>query len=418
MTAKAQATRQANVLSSLSTVVYMSKSNNDGANKTKKIKPTELTQRMKEVDKKAMWAKFDMLAKDAGTSGAGTGTAGTSTAGTIASAAFDDGENAIAVPSVIECVMRSSGEREFCDCCQSNLVVTDEGFLGCTNRSCGVIYKDVLDQGAEWRYYGADDNHSGDPTRCGMPINPLLKESSFGCKVVCAPKSTYEMRKIRRYTEWQGMPYEEKARYEEFQRISVLGNQGGISKIIIDEAMRYHAKISGVKTYRGDNRDGIIAATIYIAARNNNCPRTAKEIATIFHLDNTSATRGCKNASSIINEIEHEMNNDEKTTLCSTTPLSFIERYCSRLSINAELTRLCKFIATRIQESNLIPENTPHSIAAGIVFFVSHQCKLNVSKKNVNAVSEISEVTINKCYKKLESMRDKLIPKVILEKYK
>jgi transcription initiation factor TFIIB len=322
----------------------------------------------------------------------------------------------------LECVFRTSGERERCDCCQSSVAISDEGYLCCTNKSCGIIYTDMLDQGAEWRYYGADDNQSGDPTRCGMPINPLLKESSYGCKILCPSKTSYELRKvnfkIKRYTDWQGMPYEEKARYEEFQRIIVLANQGGIPKMIIDEAMRYHTKISEVKTFRGDNRDGIIAATIYIAARNNNCPRTAKEIAQIFHLDNTSATRGCKNASSIINEIEHELDNDEKTVLCNTTPLSFIERYCSKLNINAELTKVCKFIATRIQNSNLIPENTPHSIAAGIVFFVAHQCKLNVSKKNVNAVSEISEVTINKCYKKLEVMRDKLIPAVILVKYR
>ena len=350
------------------------------SNKTKKVKQPDKT------DNKTLWANFEKE-----------------------EAEFEN---------PIECVYRAAGERETCECCHSMLALADEGFFCCTNRTCGVIYKDMLDQGAEWRYYGADDNQSGDPTRCGMPINPLLKESSFGCKVICPPKSTYEMRKIRRYTEWQGMPYEEKARYEEFQRIIVLANQAGISKMIIDDAMRYHTKISEVKTFRGDNRDGIIAATIYIAARNNNCPRTAKEIATIFHLDNTSATRGCKNASSIINEIEHEMNNNEKTSLCHTTPLSFIERYCSRLNINSELTKLCKFIATRIQASNLIPENTPHSIAAGIVFFVAHQCNLNISKKNVNTVSEISEVTINKCYKKLEGLRDTLIPAAVLLKYR
>jgi transcription initiation factor TFIIB len=350
------------------------------SNKTKKNKPTD------KVNKKALWESFD--------------------------------KNEKIFEKPIECVFRGSGEREQCDCCAAALAFTDEGFLCCTNKSCGIVYTDTLDQGAEWRFYGADDNQSGDPTRCGMPINPLLKESSFGCKVICPPNSTYEMRKIRRYTEWQGMPYEEKARYEEFQRITVLANQAGISKMIIDDAMRYHTKISGVKTFRGDNRDGIIAATIYIAARNNNCPRTAKEIATIFHLDNTSATRGCKNASSIINELEHDMNNNEKTSLCHTTPLSFIDRYCSRLNINNELTKLCKFIATRIQASNLIPENTPHSIAAGIVFFVAHQCHLNISKRNVNKVSEISEVTINKCYKKLEGMRDTLIPAAMLTKYR
>ena len=41
-----------------------------------------------------------------------------------------------------------------------------------------------LDFNAEWRFYGADDNSSRDPTRCGMPVNPLLKQSSFGCKVL------------------------------------------------------------------------------------------------------------------------------------------------------------------------------------------------------------------------------------------
>ena len=181
--------------------------------------------------------------------------------------------------------------------------------------------------------------------------------------------------------------------------------------------MRYHKKISEAKTFRGLNRDGIIAATIYVAARINKFPRTAKEIATIFHLDNTSATKGCKNAISIINELEQELNNNEKTELGQTTPMSFIDRYCSRLNINAELTKLCKFIAIRIEKNNLIPENTPHSIAAGIIYFVAQQCNLNITKRSVNVVSEISEVTINKCFKKLETIKDKLIPPAVLEKY-
>ena len=225
------------------------------------------------------------------------------------------------------------------------------------------------------------------------------------------------MRKIRRYTEWQSMPYKEKSQYDEFQRITMMATNAGINKYIIDEAINYHKKISEHKTFRGLNRDGIIAASIYIAARLNSYPRTAKEIATIFHLDNTSATKGCKNAMSIINDLENDMVNEDKTSLCKTTPSSFIERYCSKLNINSEITKLCVFVALRIQSNNLIPENTPHSIAAGIVYFVSQVCHLNVSKKQVNQVSEISEVTINKCYKKLDSLKQNLIPKVILLKY-
>ncbi len=319
----------------------------------------------------------------------------------------------------VECVYESkkSGERTSCDCCGFSLVVTPEGFPACTNRSCGVIYTDTLDQSAEWRYYGADDSSSSDPTRCGMPINPLLKESSFGCKVLVNGKSSYEMRKIRRYTDWLGMPYKEKSQYDEFQKITILGSQGGIPKLIIDDAMIYHKKISEAKTFRGLNRDGIIAASIYVAARVNRFPRTAKEIATIFHLDSTAATKGCKNAISIINELECDLHNTDKTSLCHTTPASFIDRYCSKLSINDELTRVCQFVAIRIQRNGLIPENTPHSIAAGIVYFVSQICNVNVSKRSVSTISEISEVTINKCYKKLTEMTDDLIPKPILVKY-
>ena len=322
------------------------------------------------------------------------------------------------IPTPLECMYRNVGDRESCERCQFSLAFSDEGFLTCTNRRCGIIYKDMVDHSAEWRYYGADDNTGTDPTRCGMPINPLLQESSYGCKILCSGPSSYEMRKIRRYTEWQSMPYKEKSQYDEFQIITTMAQHAGIPKMIIDDAIRYHKKISEYDfTFRGDNRDGILAASIYISCRINNYPRTAKEISTIFHLDATSATRGCKNALSIINHLEKDMDNKEKTLFCKTKPEAFIDRYCSKLNVNNELTRLCHFISKKIEKENRMPENTPHSIAAGVIYFVSQVCKLNIGKRDIKHVSEISEVTINKCFKKLEKSKEELIPCVILKKY-
>ena len=317
----------------------------------------------------------------------------------------------------MECIYTSNENRDFCEVCSCKLIINEDGFLSCTNNKCGIVYKDILDNGAEWRYYGADDSQNNDPTRCGMPINPLLKESSYGCKVLTNNNSSYEMRKIRRYTEWQSMPYKEKSKYDDFQIISSLATNSGIPKIIIDDAIKYYTKIIDARTFRGLNRDGILAASIYISCSINGNPRTAKEIASIFHLDTTSATKGCKNAISIINEIEVNMDNKDRTHIQKTTPSSFLERYCSKLNINKELTKLCLFIASQVEKKNLIPENTPHSISAGIVYFVCQTCKLNINKKQVNSISKISEVTINKCYKKLENHKNILIPKKILEKY-
>ena len=121
------------------------------------------------------------------------------------------------------------------------------------------------------------------------------------------------MRKIRRYTEWQSMPYKEKSQYDEFERIKMMSHSAGIPKIIIDEALRQHKKISEMKTFRGCNRDGIIAASVYIAGRIHNNPRTPKEIATIFKLDNTSSTKGCKNAVHLLNKMESNKTNTDKT---------------------------------------------------------------------------------------------------------
>jgi len=307
--------------------------------------------------------------------------------------------------------------REKCELCSAILKLSEEKFLICSNDKCGIIYKDCLDTSAEWRYYGASDNKMSDPTRCGMPINPLLRESSFACRILTNYRSTYQMKRIKRYTDWQSMPYKEKARYEEFQRIINFSRNAGIPKIIIDEALKQHTKLSSLKTFRGCNRDGIIAASIYLASRIFNYPRTAKEIAEIFHLDNSSSTRGCKNAVHILNTVEFDTIGGDKTYFHQTKPHAFIDRFCSRLNINKELTKLCKFVALKIERDGLIPENTPQSVAAGIIYFISRNCNLNISKKNVNLASKTSEVTINKCYKKLELIKTQLLPKMVIDKY-
>jgi transcription initiation factor TFIIB len=308
-------------------------------------------------------------------------------------------------------------ENGLCTLCKSVLIIMEDGFPTCTNQECSVIYKNTLDYSPEWRFYGADDKNANDPTRCGNPINPLLVESSYGCKVLCAGNSSYEMKKIRKWTEWQSMPHKEKSLYDEFQFITIMAQNAGIPKIFIDVAMTIHKDISEQKMFRGLNRDGIKAASIYISCRLNGCPRTSHEIAEIFKLDKTSATSGCSMAVNILHNIERNVEPSQQTDLCTTTPSLFIERFCSKLNINNELTMLSKFIAKKLENQNIISDNTPHAIAAGIVYFVSQNCNLNINKMDIKQICGVSEVTINKCFKKMENIKTNLIPKCILDKY-
>ena len=296
-------------------------------------------------------------------------------------------------------------------------MIMEDGFPTCTGPTCGVIYKDTLDYSPEWRFFSTEDKNAKDPARCGNPINPLLLESSFGCKVICTNKSSYEMKKIRKWTEWQSMPHREKSLYDEFQFITIMAQNAGVPRIFIDHAMVIYKDISEQKMFRGMNRDGIKAASIYISCRLNDCPRTAHEIAEIFKLDKTSATNGCSIAVNILHNIDRNVEQSNPPTLCTTLPSSFIERYCSKLNINNELTMLSKFIAIKIEKNNIITDNIPHAISAGVIYLISHHCNLSVSKLDIKQVSGVSEVTINKCFKKLQLISDKLIPKAILSKY-
>lgn len=333
---------------------------------------------------------------------------------------YDIDQKQVSNNNKLECLYENKSnttEEGLCSICNTILKISEEGFPTCSSETCGVIYTNELDFSPEWRYYGAEDRNARDPARCGNPINPLLVESSFGCKVLCSTNSTYEMRRIRKWTEWQSMPHKEKSLYEEFQFITVMAQNAGIPKIFIDKAMYIHKDISEQKMFRGLNRDGIKAASIYISCRLNDCPRTAHEIAEIFKLDKTSATTGCSMAVNILTNVERGYNSSQQSELLTTRPSAFIERYCSRLNVNAELTMLSKFIAKKIHTNNKINDFTPHSISAGIIYFVAYNCNLNIGKSDIKAVCGVSEVTTNKCFRKLEEIKSDLLPTVILEKY-
>jgi transcription initiation factor TFIIIB Brf1 subunit/transcription initiation factor TFIIB len=80
------------------------------------------------------------------------------------------------------------------------------------------------------------------------------------------------------------------------------------------------------------------------------------------------------------------------------------------------MTKLGKFVANKVEKLSIITDNIPHAIAAGIIYFIGELYNMNISKQDVKNITNVSEVTINKCYKKLDSMRGKIVPSQILVK--
>ena len=152
--------------------------------------------------------------------------------------------------------------RRECDekCCENyeNYIIHN-GITTC--KICSDIISNISDN-AEWRYYGSEDSKSSDPTRCGMPTNILLPKSSIG-STLNFKNNSKSMNQIRRYQNFNGMPYKERSKYKVFNIITETCQKNNINTKIINEAKSLYNNISDIKISRGSNRNGIIAACVY-----------------------------------------------------------------------------------------------------------------------------------------------------------
>ena len=81
----------------------------------------------------------------------------------------------------------------------------------------------------------------------------------------------------------------------------------------------------------------------------------------------------------------------------------FIERFSHQLKLSENDIKNIFIISNKCEELEIINDNTPPSMAAGCIYLYIKKNKLNIYKNQISEVCKISEVTINKCYKKLES---------------
>lgn len=285
----------------------------------------------------------------------------------------------------------------------------NQGIIKC--KICSNTISNITDL-PEWRYYGATDTKGVDPTRCGMPINSLLPESSVGSSISYG-KNTKTMNQIRKYQQWGGMPYKERSLYKVFLEIQRCCKGHDLPPIIINEAKSIYKIVSSTKISRGSNREGIIAACVYFACKACNVPRSSKEVAEMFNISGTIMTKGVKKCQEIIH-----MNKVNKTRLTNNKPIEpkdFIDRFCNKLKIEEHDSNIINRICEIALKNNIISENTPPSIAAGCIFYYIKKHNMNISKKNISNICIISEVTINKCSKKLEK-NDILFCKILEHK--
>ena len=284
-------------------------------------------------------------------------------------------------------------------CCDKKINhIIDNGMITC--KDCNMIVNNIIDT-PEWRNYKDSSNN---PTRCGMPTNSLLPESSLGTNISSRGNNNETMNKVNMYHRWNSMPYKERSLYKVYKDIESKCIDNDLPLIIGNTAKSFYKIISETKISRGSNRIGIIAACIYFSCKECNVPRSTSELASLFNIDSKIMTKGCKNFTEIMRMSKCDKNRIQSHK--SVNLYDFIDRFCHKLNLNNEDIIHIKEISKICDKLSLINDNTPPAMSSGCIYFYIKTKNLDISKKKISDICKISEVTINKCSKKIEDIQE------------
>lgn len=291
------------------------------------------------------------------------------------------------------------GKKKTCKSCKSEKLVVDniKGYVVCAE--CAVINQEFLDENPE--FTKDDENNGNGSARYGCPSNYFFPKSALGTKI--ASKGYNKVSAMQRQGQ---MPYREKSLLEVLERIQCKCKKYGVTQTIIDSAKILYKKVSDCKHIRGKrkgknmimrciNRRSMIAACVFYACKMQKEPRSPKEIADIYELEIKHVHRGCRKILDYIdlNSTFYQIRNSQAA--------DFIERLAKKLDVDKKYIDLAKDVCNNIHKLDIASNHEPPSVAAGCILLVANTCNINISKKQISTIFDISDVTISKTYRKI-----------------
>lgn len=282
--------------------------------------------------------------------------------------------------------MRIEDRQEMCDHPEKQLIV-EEGQRVCT--CCGIIFEQVIDEGAEWRYYGAEDRHE-DPTRVGLSINSLLPDSSYGSMMMNKKVNSPAFKNIQRLSAWSLASHSERSWLSAMEILNQYSYRHGFTKAILQEACALFRSQEDALKLRGETRRALMGAVFFVACRRFGVSRTHEEIASIFDVSTRSLSKAIQ---------QFGIQAEENPLL--KTQLSLADRMMNGLSVNEQQrTEILDAINDVFKSPDEELEHTPKVMVAGLISKVLSTGKNKVEMrrflKEFSVHSGVSVVSIQK----------------------
>ena len=340
----------------------------------------------------------------------------------------------------------------WCKMCEKSSCQEVDGYFVCTQ--CGEVGASCIDSDAEWRVFSKDDN-KGDKSRCGDVSSNYLSASSHaeGTVISCKWKESAQMRNARQYHKWNSCNSNGRNLYAIFDELQRHAYKNGFNHMIVEDTKHLYKETTDYHLFRGVNRKGLYAYCLYHTCKKKNVPRSIKEISKIFGLNPHVMTKGHTAFNKVLREHEKlkdrkdiespdespdeshntDCTNDNPSTILTTTkprnnqrkkankkcnkgskitmlakPVDFVARFCSHVGMNSDITQKVHDLTLAVTQKRLVSDS-PSLITSACMMVVITHYQLPLSSSDVQQVSNISHVTIDKCYKKLMVFYEDLV---------
>jgi transcription initiation factor TFIIB len=264
-----------------------------------------------------------------------------------------------------------------------------------TCRVCHTVTDRFLDESAEWlspMLNAEKGSAAKDMTRCGLPVNELLPQISYGSHMGYAPAMSHELTMVRKYQFWNSLSYRDRVMLKMFESISVYSSTECLPKSILEQAKTFYKKLSDAICARGVNRTGAMAACVYMACKKEGVPRSVKEIATIFSVSPTVVIKGCGTFDDALGD---------QFDLAPSSAIDFVTRFSQALRLDRNRVAQVELVIAEHEDALGF---APTSLAAGAIYHCSEKGRWGLSKKTVADACSVTTVTVGKCSGKLREL--------------
>ena len=276
--------------------------------------------------------------------------------------------------------------------CKKNAIVTDyhTGEIACSN--CGAVStQKIIDLSSET--LGQTGEEYQNNTRVGQKIS--LKMIDMGLSTIIESKdrdvsgkflSNENRRMFYRLRMWDRnsrSANSTKSFRKAFTLLDAISTKLGLPESVIEHTAYLFRKIAAKKILTGRSTTSMICATIYVACRLSNTPRTLQDIANSGNIKKKNLQRTYR---FLVKELEIYPE--------AYNPQEFVTRLANSISMSEKTERLAFKILKIATKQNVSTSKNPMAMAAASVHLASIINKEKVSQLKISEAAQISAVTI------------------------